>query len=315
LGEKVTATYALLADGRTAVIELAAVSGLRLAPPGKRRPLAATTYGTGELIADALRCGARRLIVGLGGSATIDCGCGLAQALGVRLYDADDRELGRGGGALIKLARIDLAPLLARLLAACDVNNPLVGRRGGVRVYSKQKGATPTMIERLERGAANFARVVKAATGSNVSRVDGAGAAGGAGAGLMALLGAELRPGAQLLLEALDFERRARGAELILTGEGRIDRQTLDGKAPAAVAGVARKLGIPCVGVCGSVGPGVAGLYQAGFLAIHSICDGPMSLAEARRDTSRLIAECVKNIVSLHTASRDQSSTRQAVQR
>jgi glycerate kinase len=301
LGRPVRARYGILGDGRTAIIEMAKASGLALVPPRLRNPLKTTTYGTGELIADALSRGIRRIIVGLGGSATVDLAAGMAQALGARLLDRRGRPIGYGGGALAELARIDLSDLRARLagveiVGATDVTNPLLGRRGGIQVYSPQKGATPAMVRQLESGARRAARAIARDLGIAVADIPGAGAAGGFGAGIVAWLGGRLRSGIDVILEAANFKRALTDADLVVTGEGRMDGQTAFGKAPAGVARHAKTAGIPCIAIAGSIGPGADTLHPLGIQTIFSICNGPMSLDEAMRNARTLAEKCGEQI-------------------
>src|SRR5690606_515448 len=240
LGEPVEAVYGLLGDGETAVIEMAAASGLPLVPPDRRDPARATTRGTGELIRAALDRGCRRLIIGIGGSATNDGGAGMAQALGVSFRGRHGRVLPLGGLALRELEAIDLSGLDPRIreteiVAACDVDNPLYGPRGASAVYGPQKGATPELVEALDQALRRYAEVLYRDLGIDVQAIPGSGAAGGLGAGLVALLGAQLKPGIELVLEALDFRRRLEGADLVIAAEGGVDRQTAFGKAPSGV--------------------------------------------------------------------------------
>jgi len=304
MGEPVDAVFGILGGGDAAVIEMAAASGLPLVPPEKRNPLLATTFGTGELIRAALDAGARRIIVGIGGSATVDGGAGMAQALGIGLLDASGRPIPRGGGGLAQLAAVDLSGRDARIVGvtievACDVDSPLTGPQGAAAVYGPQKGATPEMVEQLDRNLAHLAAVIRRDVRLDIEHLPGAGAAGGLGAGLVAFLGARLRPGARIVMESVGLEGKMAGCDLALTGEGRIDGQTLRGKAPAAVAAVARKLTVPVVALAGSIGVDRAPLHQAGFGAVFSIADGPLSLADAMRDSRRLIAGAAEEAVRL----------------
>src|SRR5437868_2936900 len=259
LGEPVDAEYGVIDDGRTAVIEMARAAGLALVPSSRRDPAATTTYGVGELLQHAYDHGARRFIVGIGGSATNDAGAGMAQALGYHLLDAEGHELPSGGLALQRLERIDGSDVhadwkQAQVQVACDVSNPLTGPSGASAVYGPQKGATPELVAQLDAALARFAEVVRKDLGIDVERLPGAGAAGGLGAGLVAFTGARLTPGAELVIEALKLDERLAGASLVVTAEGRLDSQTARfGKGPAAVARHARNAGIPVVGIGGSV--------------------------------------------------------------
>ncbi len=286
LGEPVEATFGLLGDGETAVIEMAAASGLPLVPEGKRDPTATTTFGTGELIRAALERGRRKLIVGIGGSATTDAGAGMAQALGVRLLDEKGEPIGPGGGELARLVNIEMAdadPRLAEaeIRVACDVDNPLYGERGAAHVYGPQKGASPENVALLDANLRIFADVVERDLGMDVRDIPGAGAAGGLGAGLVAFCGATLERGVDIFIDAVGLPERMQGAGLVLTGEGRIDRQTAFGKTPAGVAEVAVRHEVPVIALGGTVAPDAGDLRGAGFDALAAIVTGPMSLAEA----------------------------------
>jgi len=296
LGTPVLAFLGLLGDGETAVIEMAAASGLTLVPPEQRNPLLTTTRGTGELIRAALDRGARRLIVGLGGSATVDGGAGMAQALGAHLLDDEGREIGPGGGELRRLAHVDargLDPRLAQaeVVVACDVDNPLTGPRGAARVYGPQKGATPEMVEDLDQALAHYAAVIAADLGRAVGDVPGAGAAGGLGAGLLAFLKARLRPGIEIVVEATRLRERIRGAHLVITGEGRLDGQTIAGKTPLGVARAAQAEGVPVLAIVGGTSDDYDIVYAHGIDAVLSIPVRPMSLEEAMTNAASLLAE------------------------
>jgi glycerate kinase len=302
LGRPVRAAWGVTGDGRSAVIELATASGLALLKLGERNPMKTTTRGTGELIRRALDRGARRILIGIGGSATNDGGAGLARALGVRFLDRRGREIAEGGGALEKLARIDLDRLDPRLReveieAACDVDNPLTGKRGAARVYSPQKGATPLMVERLEAGLTRLADVWHAQTGVDIRNAPGAGAAGGAGAGLMMFLGARLRPGVEIVMDAVRLSDKMKGCDLVVTGEGRLDAQTAFGKAPAGVARLAGKLGIPVIAIGGSLAADAAlALRKLGFAAWFSALEESMDESELPRRAPAMLARCAEQI-------------------
>ncbi len=304
LGFPIKASWAVLLNGDTAVIEMAAASGLALLPPGRRDPMHATTYGVGELIRVALDQGCRRIIVGLGGSATVDGGAGMAQALGVGLYDRSGRPLPPGGAALASLARVDLSGLDQRMsecqvAAAYDVANPLLGPDGAARVYGPQKGATAAMVAQLEEGLSRLAEVVKRDLGLNVADLPGAGAAGGLGAGLAAFLGARLISGVEFVLDAVGLRAKLAGAHLAFTGEGTLDYQTAYGKAPAGVARMARELRIPVVALAGSLGRDYQTLYQEGVDAVMSIVPGPMSWEQAMGQAYGLLAQATELAVRM----------------
>ncbi len=258
LGRPIEASYGKLEDGRTAVIEMAAASGLPLLSGEELDPVRATSYGTGQLIRSALDEGCRRLIIGIGGSATNDGGMGMAQALGIRFLDSNGCALGMGGGELCRLDRLDISNLDSRLseteiLVASDVKNPLCGLQGAAHIYSYQKGATPEIAAYLDECLANLASVIKRQLGLDIAEIPGSGAAGGLGAGLMAFLNAKLRSGIELTMDVLDFKAKAGAADLILTGEGRIDAQSACGKVLSGVISVAEQLSLPVVAVGGSV--------------------------------------------------------------
>ncbi|MFC5403256.1 glycerate kinase [Cohnella soli] len=278
LGDPVQAQYGVLGDGTTAVIEMAEASGITLVPAEHRDPLSASTYGTGELIRQALDDGCRSFLLAIGGSATNDGGAGMAQALGAKLLDEDSSELSPGGGALGRLQRIDLSALDERLAScsfqvACDVQNPLCGPTGASFVYGPQKGATPEMVEELDRNLAHYADVIHQELGVDVAERPGAGAAGGLGAGAMAFLRAELKSGVELVVRASELERKLEGTDLVITGEGRSDAQTQYGKTPFGVSTTAQRAGVPAWLVVGSVGPGVEVMLEHGVSRIASLTE------------------------------------------
>lgn len=306
LGEPVHAEYGILGGTgpRTAVLEMAAASGLPLVPPERRDPRLATTVGTGQLLRAALEAGAEHILVGIGGSATNDGGAGMAQALGFRLLDADGNDLPPGGAALARLARIDTTghdPRLdtTRVRVACDVSNPLCGPTGASAVYGPQKGATPEMVDELDAALAHYAAILKRDLGTDVAKVPGAGAAGGLGAGLLAFTRAELVPGARVVFEALDFAGKVAGAALVFTAEGRLDSQTAYGKAPGAVAAAARAAGGRTVALVGGLLADDAELAALGMDAVVPIPDGPMSLEAAMADARRLVSAAAARAMRL----------------
>ena len=283
LGETVYAHWGISGDGATAFLEMAAASGLPLVPKEQRDPRITSTFGTGELMKTALDAGLRKLVIGIGGSATNDGGTGMARALGVRFLDAEGRDLPEGGAALARLARIDLSGLDPRLLeasilVACDVDNPLCGTRGASAVYGPQKGATPDMVQELDAALGVFAGIAATATGRDVALLSGAGAAGGLGAGLLFFTPASLRPGVAIVLETTGFDTLAQGADLILTGEGRTDFQTAMGKAPVGVAAVAKRHGVPVVCLSGGLGDGADDVLAQGIDALATTVPQPMTL-------------------------------------
>ena len=298
IGKPVTAEWGALGDGQTAVIEMARTSGLALLSLAERDPLHATTYGLGEVLREALDAGFRSFIVGIGGSATNDGGAGMAQALGVRLLDETGKDLPQGGAALAGLRRVDVSGLDGRVMearfsVACDVSNPLTGPEGASAVYGPQKGATPDLVEQLDAALKNFARVVERDTGTSIDAVRGSGAAGGLGGGMMAFLGGSLRAGVDIVLDHVGLDEKLEGADLVITGEGRIDFQTVYDKAPIGVARRAKRRGIPVLAVCGSLGKGFEDVHAEGIDAAVSILTTPMTLDEASARAGELIADAV----------------------
>ena len=294
LGNKIIAHWGVLGDGRTAVIEMAAASGLPLVPKEKRDPRVTTTYGTGELIQAALAEGLPKIIIGIGGSATNDGGTGMARALGVRFLDDAGQEVAAGGGSLAKICQIDASGLDSRLkqteiVVACDVDNPLCGTRGASAVFGPQKGATPEMVQQLDAGLAKYASCARQATGRDVAEKAGAGAAGGLGAGLMFFTPAQLKPGVEIVLDAVGFSDIVRDADFVITGEGRTDFQTAFGKAPVGVAKVAKTHGVPVFCISGGLGDGADDVLAQGIDAVMSICDRPLSLEECMAAGAQLI--------------------------
>ncbi|WP_416311218.1 glycerate kinase [Pseudomonas sp. W03] len=285
LGQPVTAHWGWLEDG-TAVIEMAAASGLHWVPQRKRDATRTTSRGTGELVREALEAGARKIILGLGGSATNDAGLGLLQALGARFLDAQGADLGAGGAALGTLMAIDLSGLDPRLQqveveVAADVNNPLCGPHGASAVFGPQKGASPAQVEQLDAALRHFAEVAARTLGEDHSLFPGVGAAGGLGFASRAFLKARFRPGIELVAELSGLEQALQGSALVITGEGRLDGQSLHGKTPVGVARLARRAGVPVIALAGSLGEGLGGLREEGIEAAFSLVSGPMSLAQA----------------------------------
>lgn len=283
LGEPLQAAWGVSGDGTTAFIEMAAASGLPLVPKARRDPRITSTTGTGQLLLAALDAGLRKVVLGIGGSATNDGGTGLARALGVRFLDAAGADLPDGGAALAGLARVDVSQLDPRLaetslLVACDVDNPLCGPRGASAIYGPQKGATPAVVTELDAALLTFARLATAVTGRDVAHRPGAGAAGGLGAGLLYFTSATLRPGVAIVLETTGFEALVQGADLVFTGEGNTDAQTAMGKAPVGVAAVARRHGVPVVCLSGGLGEGADEVLGLGIGALASTVPGPLDL-------------------------------------
>ncbi|HAS8473409.1 glycerate kinase [Vibrio vulnificus] len=302
LGQNVDGFFGLLGEGKTAVIEMAAASGLHLVSPELRNPLITTTLGTGELIKAALDHGVKHIIVGIGGSATNDGGIGMAQALGIKLLDAQGNALGHGGGELAKLATIDCSQLDSRLAqvrleVACDVDNPLCGTKGASAVFGPQKGATPEMVTILDENLAHYASIIKQQLGVDVRDMAGAGAAGGMGAALLGLLNAELRPGIEIVMDAVRLDEIVADADLVITGEGRIDSQTIHGKTPIGVARTAKKHGLPVIGIAGCLSADCGVVHEHGLDAVFAVVnrsvDLPTALAEAAENvelTARNVA-------------------------
>jgi len=310
LGEPVAASFGLLGDGRTAALEMASASGLWLVPPALRDPLRATTRGTGQLLLAALEAGARRVIVGIGGSATNDGGAGLGQVLGFRLLDTQGRELGPGGGELDRLARIErtgqaAGPGSATIAVACDVTNPLCGPQGASAVYGPQKGATPEMVERLDRNLAHFADIVERDLDVAVRDIPGSGAAGGLGGGLVAFAGGRLEGGVNLVIEAVNLRERLHSADLCLTGEGALDGQSAFGKTAVGVARLAHSLGCPTLAIAGSIGPGAEAVLEQGIDAYFSICPGPVHIDEAIERASELLENATAQAARAFLAGRN----------
>jgi len=302
LGESVEAFYGITGDGKTAVIEMAAASGLHLIQKEKRNPLYTTTRGTGELILAALHYDVEQIIIGIGGSATTDGGAGMAQALGAKLLDSSGTQIGYGGIALEKLHSIDLKNLDERLSdveinIACDVDNPLIGEHGAANVFGPQKGATPEMIAVLDENLSHYGEVVKKELGKDISTIPGAGAAGGLGAGLIAFLDGDLRRGVDVVIEAMQLELAMENASLVITGEGKIDNQTAYGKTPMGVAEVAKKCGVPVIGIAGMVDYCVE--ENHGLDSVFSIVPGPISSSEAMNEAKKYTEALAKNIAQL----------------
>ena len=308
LGPTVDAAWGLCGDGRTAVVEMARASGLELIRPEERDPMRASTHGTGELIRAALDAGARRVIVGIGGSATVDGGTGMAQALGVRFLDSVGGAVeGCCGARLAEIADVDLGGLDPRIgdteiTIASDVTNPLVGADGAARVYGPQKGADAAQVEELERGLARLAGVIEARLGVRVADMPGAGAAGGLGAGLVAFLGARMASGVHTVMEAVRLADRMRGSDLVITAEGRLDGQSAFGKTIAGVAEVAAAQGIPVVALAGSVGPGAERIHDCGVSAVFCIADGPLTLQDAMDRAAQLLGRTAEAVTRLWLA-------------
>ena len=309
LGRPVPADFALADGGHTAVIEMAEAAGLRRLRVDERDASRASTVGVGDLVRAALDGGARRLLVGIGGSATNDGGAGMAQALGARLLDGDGHELPPGGAALARLARIELQDLDPRIaacevIAATDVRNPLCGPEGASAVFGPQKGADPAMVTALDAALDNFATVIARDLGIEVRAMPGAGAAGGLGAGLVAFLSARLQPGFPLVSEATGLPERLRVCDLVLTGEGRLDGQTGYGKTVAGVATLGTAAGVPVVALCGGLAGGWQSLLESGLTAAFSIATGPLTEEEMRDSAAALLSDAAAQVVRVFVAGR-----------
>ncbi|WP_153980424.1 glycerate kinase [Paenibacillus xylanilyticus] len=301
LGQPVMAQYGILGDGATAAIEMASASGIHLVTPDSRDPLRTTTYGTGELIRACLDLGIRKIIIGIGGSATNDGGTGMAEALGAKFLDAQGQPLARGGGDLNKLAHIDVSGLDPRLqevelIVACDVTNPLCGEHGASRVFGPQKGATPEMVQLLDVNLSHYAEVVKQQLGKDIRDVPGAGAAGGLGAGLLIFTQAVLRKGIEIVIEYTGLQGKLDDADVVFTGEGGIDFQTKFGKTPYGVAQAAKEAGKPVIAIAGYVGEGIDTLYTEGIDAVFGIVPGAADLDKLLREGPENVERTMENI-------------------
>ena len=304
LGKPVAAFFGLLGDGRTAAIEMAACAGLPLVPQTQRDPRITTTYGVGELIVAALNRGCRHFIIGIGGSATNDGGVGMAQALGAFLLTAKGTEIAQGGAALATLSSISLEHIDPRLQqckieVASDVTNPLCGPLGASAVYGPQKGATPQMVIQLDAALAHYAQIIERDLGHSVKDVPGAGAAGGMGAGLIAFLHATLRPGAQIVSEAVRLEERVRIASLVITAEGQLDGQTAYGKSVGAVAGLAKRYGLPVLALAGGLGNDYQRVYTLGIDAVVVLPSRPMTLVYAMEHAAALTTDAIERALRI----------------
>ena len=301
---RVRARWGVMGDGKTAVIEMAQASGLALLPYKDRNPRHTTTYGTGQLIKRAIDQGYRRIIVGMGGSATNDGGAGMAWALGARFYDENGRPLPPGGAALLRLSAIDVSGLhpalkQTEIIAASDVENPLCGPEGASAVYGPQKGAGAQAVRLLDKALQRYASVIQESLGIDVADRSGAGAAGGLGAGLMAFCGGQVQSGIDIVCEVLDFDARLEGADLVITGEGKLDASTVYNKAPVGVARRAAARGIPVIALAGSLGRGYEAVYEHGISAALSIVDRPMSMRVSVARTSELLAAAAERAIRL----------------
>jgi len=309
LGEARETAFCYVPQMRFAAVEMALASGLALLEPDRRNPDRTTTMGTGQLIAAALDLDVQRIGVGIGGSATNDGGIGMASALGVRFLDARGVPVEPIGGALARIRHIDMSGLDPRVAgvqieAVCDIDNPLCGPTGAAHVFGPQKGASPAQVKALDAGLTNLADVIAADLGLEVRDLPGAGAGGGLGAGLKAFLGAELRRGVDMVLDLVGLEAKLAGADLVITGEGQIDFQTVFGKAPAGVGAMAKAQGIPCVAIAGSVGDELGELHEAGIDAVFALANGPLTLDQSMANARPLLARATEHAVRLFAAAR-----------
>ncbi|MGO0674280.1 glycerate kinase [Citrobacter werkmanii] len=303
LGNTIQAFYGLSGDERSAFIEMAAASGLERVPANLRDPLKTTSWGTGELIRHALDAGVEHIIIGIGGSATNDGGAGMVQALGARLLDAQDEDIAHGAMGLESLARIDISQLDPRLAGcrievACDVTNPLTGKEGASVVFGPQKGATAEMIPRLDRALTHYAQLIARDLDVNVLELAGGGAAGGMGAALYAFCGAQLRRGIEIVTDALRLDACVADADLVVTGEGRIDSQTIHGKVPVGVAKIAKRYNKPVIGIAGSLTADVGVVHEHGLDAVFSVIYTICSLDEALKNASENVRMTARNVAA-----------------
>ena len=304
LGNKVDAVFGVLGNKKTAVIEMATASGLHLVKREERNPLITTTFGTGELIKAALDLGVKHIVIGIGGSATNDGGAGMIQALGGKLLDREGNEIGFGGGSLDKIETIDLSQIDSRIRdtvieVACDVTNPLIGEKGASEIFGRQKGATEEMVKVLDSNLAHYANVIRRDLDIDIAYVEGAGAAGGLGAALLAFLNGELKRGIDLVIKHTELKEKLEGADYVFTGEGSIDYQTMYGKTPIGVATIAKEKGLKTIAFAGNVGEGIDILYTGGITAIFSIMLGVSTLENALKNGKENLLVTVENAVRL----------------
>jgi len=302
LGKKINASYGILGDRKTAVIEMAEASGITLISSEERNPFITTTYGTGQLIKSALNRGCKKMIIGIGGSATNDGGAGMVQALGVRLLDKQGNEIGYGGAKLINIHHIDISQIDQRIsdleiLVASDVKNSLCGPSGATRIYGPQKGATEEMMVILEKSLSHFAEIIKKDLNKDIKNIPGAGAAGGLGAGLMAFLDAKLKSGIEIIIEVVKLEEAVKDANLVITGEGKIDSQTIYGKVPVGVAKIAKKYNILVMAIGAIIDKDAEIVHKYGIDFLVKVSDPPMSITESKRNKFYLIRNCINQFL------------------
>ncbi|MBN1596667.1 MAG: glycerate kinase [Bacteroidales bacterium] len=302
LMRKRKATYGLLGDNKTAVIEMAAASGIEILNEEERNPWITTTYGTGQLMMEAVNKGCEKIIIGIGGSATIDGGVGMARALGIKFYNNLNQEVGTGGGELSSIEKIDISKLdprivQAEIIVACDVNNLLTGTEGASFTYGPQKGANREMVEKLDNNLKHLAGKIRQQLNIDIENIEGSGAAGGLGGGLMAFTKAILKPGFDIIRHETHLDEFIKKTDIVFTGEGKIDDQTQYGKTPMGVAGVAKKYNKPVIAIAGTLGEGYQLLYNLGFDSIVSVIDKPMQLNEALITASELVERTTRSLV------------------
>jgi len=305
LGNTVEAFFGVSGDGNKAFIEMAGASGLHLVPKEQRNPLKTTTYGTGQLILAALEYGVEHIIIGIGGSATNDGGAGMAQALGAKLIDNDGKSLALGGGALADLAKIDISLMDTRLNnvkieVACDVDNPLIGPKGASAVYGPQKGATPEIVEILDKNLEHYAGIIERDLGKQVKDIPGSGAAGGLGAGLIAFLPVDLKSGIDIVISATKLSSHVEDATLVITGEGRIDHQTIYGKTPIGVAKTAKMFNVHVIGIAGSLTKDSKIVHEHGIDSLFSIVPGIIDLDDALSNAGEYLYMTSRNIAAAY---------------
>lgn len=302
MGKNAMATYAVIEDGETAIIEMAQASGLPMVPVDERNPLLATTYGTGQLMKDALDKGVKKMIIGIGGSATNDAGAGMLMALGASFKNIEGEEVALGGGALADVVEIDLSEFDSRIFdvditVACDVTNPLTGENGASYVYGPQKGATPEMVKELDAALARFAKLSAKGFGEDYSTYPGTGAAGGLGFALIAYCKAKFAAGIDIVLNVCGFEKEIEDADLVITGEGRIDGQSVQGKVLYGIGTRAKERNVPVIAIGGAVRSDSEALLDHGITAMFSIANGPMTLEHAMENGCELIEQITKNVM------------------
>lgn len=307
LNETVQAMYGLIEQGQTAIIEMAQASGLTLVPEDKQNIMKATTFGTGQLILDAINRGVRKIYIGIGGSATNDGGMGMAQALGVKFLDGKDQALSGNAQNLKAIAQIDLTkmkvnPKTIEIIILSDVNNPLCGENGAAKVFGPQKGAKANQIKILDEGLQHYAEKLKEVYNRDFASIPGAGAAGGLGAGLMAFLNATSKSGIDEILQLIEIEPAIQTADLVITGEGRIDGQSLSGKAPIGIAKIAKRYNVPTIALVGSQSLDIEAVYQTGIAGVFDIINQPMTLEQAIQQTPKLVKATAKNVISIYGA-------------